>query len=453
MILLAVLVGVAAAQDAPPPSSLALLFEQLRPPETVCGEVAVTIRTECGSASTACDVLAARLGAHLANGLRQQSCVRLSDVVPSRSSWHDIGAAARWATVHGYDWTYDLRLEISERAAVLAGPLYQAQRRGWAAAFDPGILERRRVSVRVPIDAELQHLLAGPSIVTNESIQVDRFSLPSRGYVALAVGDVGGTPLPELVLIGGNHVQAVYAHFHPSASITATLDPVSLSSLPRSSAPPTRAIGTAVVLERSVTARTSELATSVRVHIEDDTLHVTSTNEPCGVDRYAMADGCIAPVVGRDSFTPAVVGWDGQPRSPAPSGFYSRAFAWIRQPDGSAQRTEAVVSPRGRLVVRVGDRDAGLTDVGAALAMTDLDLDGTVELLVSDNALVGAGDHLRVLRVRPNNTIVEVWTSDALTGSVFLAAAGDIDGDGRQELLAVEEPTDPDEPATLWVIR
>jgi hypothetical protein len=86
--------------------------------------------------------------------------------------------------------------------------------------------------------------------------------------------------------------------------------------------------------------------------------------------------------------------------------------------------------------------------------MADADVDGRVEMLVASPNAVGEGDRLELLRVRESGAIVSVWSSTPLAGSVLLAAAADVDGDGLEELMAVEEPAPgEDGEAHLWIVR
>ncbi len=178
---------------------------------------------------------------------------------------------------------------------------------------------------------------------------------------------------------------------------------------------------------------------------------VVTADDPCP-GTHPLDDACAAPVDGRDYYASELLTRVGAlPPDRAPTSFYTRERRLVRRTDGSgADAVEVVVTPRGRLVVRTGDRTVGLTDYGSALGMADVDLDGSAEIVASTSALVGEGDHLRVLRVRPDGTLLHVWESQPLEGSVMVAGAGDVDGDGVAELLAIEERGDT---AYLWVIR
>jgi len=115
---------------------------------------------------------------------------------------------------------------------------------------------------------------------------------------------------------------------------------------------------------------------------------------------------------------------------------------------------EAVVTPAGRLAVRVGARPGGAVAYGTALALADLEDDGIAELLASGPGLSGEGDRLALLRVRESAQVLAVWQSDVLAGDIWIAASADLDDDGLEELLAVEEPArGSTEPARLWIVQ
>lgn len=111
------------------------------------------------------------------------------------------------------------------------------------------------------------------------------------------------------------------------------------------------------------------------------------------------------------------------------------------------------MTPRGRLAVRTDARVVGVMGHGAALGADDVDGDGQIELLASSDRDLGAGDVLYLFRVRADGGLRALWRSEPLEGSVMVGGSGDLDLDGAPELLAIEEPRDPNGRATLWVVR
>ena len=87
--------------------------------------------------------------------------------------------------------------------------------------------------------------------------------------------------------------------------------------------------------------------------------------------------------------------------------------------------------------------------VGDRILLDDLDGDGRQELVVSAASAPGTPDRIRILGVDPGLTALPVIFDGALFGSVAAIASGDLDFDGRRELLVVEQ-TDSD--AVLWLI-
>jgi hypothetical protein len=178
-----------------------------------------------------------------------------------------------------------------------------------------------------------------------------------------------------------------------------------------------------------------------------------------------MPGGCAHLVTGRDFFDPTLT-HHAASVAEAPAHFYAYAWARYESREGGRADFEAIVLPSGRVSVRVRaevaregaapeieERAAAMLGYGTALAMGDLDLDGSAELLVSHASPAGAGDQLSLLRVLPRGTLRVMWRSERLPGSVWIAAAGDSDGDGAHELLAIEEPADGRGRAALWLVR
>ncbi len=231
-----------------------------------------------------------------------------------------------------------------------------------------------------------------------------------------------------------------------------------LPSVAHAPFPARRSFGTAVFEDDgSVLVRLSDDASALRVRLTHGALSVDAVPGPCPADAFPLHDACATPVVGRDWFAEQLAAPAGAtaPRA-APYGFYARVRRAVRQPDGTVQPFEAIVTPRGRLVVRTAHRVGGAAGYGAALAIADVDDDGWPELLTSPAAAVGDGDRLAVVRVRADGALVAVWHSEPLAGSVMLAGNADLSSDGTRDLMAVEEPApdaDASAKARLWVIR
>jgi hypothetical protein len=233
---------------------------------------------------------------------------------------------------------------------------------------------------------------------------------------------------------------------------------VSARVVPAAAGRPRRAVGIATVdAGGGVILRTSERAAPYTVTLEGRRVLLARATGPCPDDAYPIDDACAALAIGRDWFSPEMRARGTQPVPDAIIGFYARAARRIRQAEGGDTLVSAMVTPRGGVTARVGTLPGqSRLGFGAALAMDDVDDDGAAELIVSAATPIGSGDRLSVLRARPDGSLLRVWTSDPLPGSILIAAVGDLDGDSLPELLAVEEPAPTAGPAAtarLWVIR
>ncbi len=379
-------------------------------------------------------------------------------------------AAARSAAHDGFDALLRVVVETRGNYLIARGALWGTSRGGWRALFRAAPVQLGAAFVRARLDAELRVYVGALPQVTAETVVARALRLPGRGYVALAAADLDDDGRSELLLVHADALEVVRLtageHGRPR------LEPVASTGfgagLPRASSRPQRAIGTAVVDGDSVLVRSSELATAARARLVEGALTVIADAMPCGGDTYPLGDACALAVPGHDQFAPRLAareggaacpegaqGPHGRPSGPlALAGFYARAARTLRHADGTAQLVEAVVTPAGRLAVQVGGRPGGAVSYGTALALADLEDDGLAELLTSGAGPAGEGDHLALLRVRDSAQVVAVWQSDALPGDVWVAASADLDDDGLEELLAVEEPAPGStDPARLWVVR
>lgn len=87
--------------------------------------------------------------------------------------------------------------------------------------------------------------------------------------------------------------------------------------------------------------------------------------------------------------------------------------------------------------------------VGDRILLDDLDGDGAPELVTTGRSGPGEPDRVRILGVDPSLRSLPVVFDGPLGGGVTALAVGDLDFDGRRELLVVEQ-TDGD--AVLWLV-
>ncbi len=328
-----------------------------------------------------------------------------------------------------------------------------------AAAWDAESGTRNdAIALRSRLDVELRQYLGALPRVSDDTVVARAIAMPSRGYLALSVEDLDGDGQSELVAISER--TASILRFVPARG-GARLSEVSRAAMPNDlpSAPSLRrrALATAVRTNGTVVFRTSAHAAPLAITLTGGRAAMSRSQGPCADDRFPLEGACASLVIGRDFFDELLLGMGPESSEHrAPALFYSRAFRRLRQADGSLLTYEAVVTPAGRLAVRIGERSASAFGYGTALAMGDLDEDGAAELLSSQAQPEGAGDQLSLLRALPRGAVHVVWRSEALAGSVWVATSGDLDGDGIEELLAVEEPAAraaPRETARLWIVH
>ncbi|MBW2735267.1 MAG: VCBS repeat-containing protein, partial [Deltaproteobacteria bacterium] len=89
-----------------------------------------------------------------------------------------------------------------------------------------------------------------------------------------------------------------------------------------------------------------------------------------------------------------------------------------------------------------------LAGVGAAFALLDADDDGQLELLVSAADETGQEERVRVFRLTAKK-LQPMWRSTILAGRVSAFGHGDMDGDGRMELMAATV----DEEGRCWLLQ
>ncbi len=89
------------------------------------------------------------------------------------------------------------------------------------------------------------------------------------------------------------------------------------------------------------------------------------------------------------------------------------------------------------------------TRVGDRLLLADLDGVGGPELVTTSASAPGEPDRVRLLHIQPSLEAVQVVFDSPVSGSITAMAAGDLDFDGRRELLVVEQTEGS---AVLWLI-
>lgn len=447
-------------QPAPPaeePTLLELLSQRVatRIAEPLAGRrgsVLIEVRTDLAPGAPDAAGLANALVSPLVDALRASG--RFWVVQREDGHAESDEDAARRAAARGFDVLARIVIRSSATHLAIDGGVYDAGPRGLHRALAPRPTRIGGVLLRAAIDAQLRTFVGGRQRVTDRTLAARSVPLPSKGYAALAGSDLDGDGTAELVFATPAGVEiARLARGGASAAIVAR---ASWPEVPRAAVPSRRFLAVAAPADRAVLLRTSAHAKAIEVRLDGGAAALAAVDGPCGADAYPLADGCAVPAAGRDYFRAQIAGREdrGVVPDPSPASFYARVSDAVRQPNGAMLAFEAVATARGRLATRVGAQRDAAAGFGAALAMADLDGDGMPELLASSDASIGAGDRISILRVRPTGTVVSIWQSEPLAGSVLIAASADVDGDGAPELLAIEEPPlGTDAPARLWVVR
>jgi hypothetical protein len=394
---------------------------------------------------------AARLAERIVDAVNRSLRADVRSVAPLGSA-DTLEATIRAAAGRGCRVIVSVELQV-DRGHLVASPQLLRLPPGFASAFTR---EAERVSVaqvRVPLDAQLRTFVAPLPRTTPTSVRTSTAPLTGRGYLSVGAVDLDHDGVDELALLGPDRVEVVRAFLLPHGRARVQgLGVLPLDGLMRAAAPSRRPVGTLVRHGDTLVGRTSEHAVSFELGLRDGTLGVWPA-DVCADDGYPVDGGCARRVPGRDYFQPEIVPRGTETPADAVAGFLTRVARPIRQVDGTVLSMDAIVTPRGRLSARAGDARRGSAVHGAALALADIDHDGSAELLASSDALPGRGDRLALLRLGAGASLTAVWTSAPIDGAVLVAGAGDIDGDAQEELVAIEEARDPTASARLWVIR
>lgn len=451
---LALLAVIPGARAQPEPSSLERARSQLRERAAealegcAAGPLIVRVRSELdGDAPDPHGLVTAILGPTL-EALGEDG--RFDPV--HVGSFGEGDEAAQAAARLGYGVLLDLRLRRESGELVVEASSWSTEPpRRHAGA-----------TLRFGLDLSLRRHLGFPPALTEETVDARFAFLPGRGYLAVVPRDLDGDGRMEVVTV--HREGARVFHLRPGRRRW-RLELVGTAQwpddIPPSLAPRRRILATAVGRGREVVLRHSEHAAPIAIGLENGEVVTRRSDGPCPDERYPVRGGCAELVDGRDFFDD-ILERGGEPYEAAMH-FYVFAADRFETRDGDHAAVEALVNPAGRLALRIrfepreGDpvpHTAGTLGYGTALAMSDLDHDGSAELLLSHASRAGAGDQISLLRAHPRGAVRVVWRSEVLPGSVWAAGAGDVDDDGVDELVAIEEPQNPNRGrARLWIVQ
>ncbi len=253
--------------------------------------------------------------------------------------------------------------------------------------------------------------------------------------LSLAAGDLDRDGTAELVALTSREV--VVARRTSAKRVTI----VARAPLPPSPAAPRSrdTVGALVIATDDagapiVIARTSEQGTGGKWRLRNGALEQVGV-----IQGFPVCDRAVAGLFpGRNYFLGDSFAWTGEGDAPAvPERFFSVACRGdLVDPSGRPQRAFGVVDVDG--VVRVTLAAGAPVEVrnrGAALALSDVDNDGSVELVTTTNRAPGRGGQVQVYSLRADGA-VRVARSKKFTGGVAAVATGDIDGDGDRDVIA-----------------
>jgi hypothetical protein len=368
----------------------------------------------------------------------------------------------------GVDLALFLDVDVAEGFLVLAGDLVVTDDTPWAGAAAGAAPHVSPVAAKIfareRLDAELRFLLGAVPTKRGGKLRVDVYPQEGRDVLALAVGDLDGDGHSELVVLERERIR-VLRWLLPGDAPAKAADPdaplafgavaaASFAALPHGGERSRDAVGTLLLAELdgaarppAILARTSDLAGTQAFRFAGGAL--VAGERWAGWPIAVYPDGGRTIWLGAELGTGSAVFGPGLPVEAvaadgtrtrldsvdAGAAFVARVRRDVHGADG-ARPVVATVDEMGRLAVADGDAVARWAGpVGFALDVGDLDDDGKPEVAVAGGATPGDPDELLLLDVN-RGAIKERWRSGAVDGEVRAVTIGDVDHDGRIDVVA-----------------
>jgi hypothetical protein len=357
---------------------------------------------------------------------------------PEGDGWDEQEAARNTASVQGFELMLWLEVALDTNHIVIQGRLYETEHHLWREAVEPERQLLGQLFARARVNAELRWYLG--ALPTNP-VTITAIPLGIRHYLALAVADLDGDDLNELILLNRRALE-IRRLGPDEAEEVASLR---LLGLPRAATRSRDPVGTLVVGPRQadgtrhLALRTSDHGQGMVVRYDGTELQLVETITDFPI-RWEDQLECTTLRAGRNAFQSAPTPCRSLGAASAVSPFFTVLREPLPLPNAPPSAVSVTVLADGAVSLLWNERPAAmLRSFGTAAAITDLEDDGRAEVLLSSDQDPWTGDELTLIRIDPEGIAQGREQIGRVEGSVWVAGAGDVDNDGLQELLAVAQ--------------